>query len=197
MLQGGNMETEATIERIIEGTIEEFKVNGIKFTMDGLTKRIGMSKRTLYEIVSSKQELFELMIDRTFADVKSQQKRIFENDQLTLLEKTERLFSIVPAYSDRLDYRRVNEIKYAYPKIYKKIHEYINNDWDRTIKLLEDGMDAGIIRRKNLIILKAILCEAFEKLLDGEFLIRNNITYEIALKEMISIIMEGLVIQER
>ncbi len=191
------METEATIERIIEGTIEEFKVNGIKFTMDGLTKRIGMSKRTLYEIVSSKQELFELMIDRTFADVKSQQKRIFENDQLTLLEKTERLFSIVPAYSDRLDYRRVNEIKYAYPKIYKKIHEYINNDWDRTIKLLEDGMDAGIIRRKNLIILKAILCEAFEKLLDGEFLIRNNITYEIALKEMISIIMEGLVIQER
>ena len=57
------METEATIERIIEGTIEEFKVNGIKFTMDGLTKRIGMSKRTLYEIVSSKQELFELMID--------------------------------------------------------------------------------------------------------------------------------------
>ena len=197
MLQGGNMETEATIERIVEGTIEEFKVNGIKFTMDGLTKRIGMSKRTLYEIVSSKQELFELMIDRTFADVKSQQKRIFENDQLTLLEKTERLFSIVPAYSDRLDYRRVNEIKYAYPKIYKKIHEYINNDWDRTIKLLEDGMDAGIIRRKNLIILKAILCEAFEKLLDGEFLIRNNITYEIALKEMISIIMEGLVIQER
>jgi len=191
------METEATIERIVEGTIEEFKVNGIKFTMDGLTKRIGMSKRTLYEIVSSKQELFELMIDRTFADVKSQQKRIFENDQLTLLEKTERLFSIVPAYSDRLDYRRVNEIKYAYPKIYKKIHEYINNDWDRTIKLLEDGMDAGIIRRKNLIILKAILCEAFEKLLDGEFLIRNNITYEIALKEMISIIMEGLVIQER
>lgn len=191
------METEATIERIVEGTIEEFKVNGIKFTMDGLTKRIGMSKRTLYEIVSSKQELFELMIDRTFADVKSQQKRIFENDQLTLLEKTECLFSIVPAYSDRLDYRRVNEIKYAYPKIYKKIHEYINNDWDRTIKLLEDGMDAGIIRRKNLIILKAILCEAFEKLLDGEFLIRNNITYEIALKEMISIIMEGLVIQER
>ena len=196
MLQGGNMETEATIERIIEGTIEEFKVNGIKFTMDGLTKRIGMSKRTLYEIVSSKQELFELMIDRTFADVKSQQKRIFENDQLTLLEKKERIFSIVPAYSDRLDYRRVNEIKYAYPKIYKKIHEYIYNDWDPTIKLLEDGMDAGIIRGKNVIILKAILCEAFEKLLDGEFLIRNNITYEIALKEMISIIMEGLVIQE-
>jgi len=191
------METESTIERIVEGAIEEFKVNGIKFTMDGLTKRIGMSKRTLYEIVSSKQELFELLVDRTFADVKKQQKQIFEDDQLALLEKIVHLFSIVPAYSDRLDYRRVNEIKYAYPKIYKKIHENINNDWDRTIELLEAGMDAGIIRRKNLVILKAILCEAFEKLLDGEFLIRNQITYETALREMISIIMEGLVVQKK
>lgn len=191
------MATEDTIERIIEGTIEEFKVNGIKFTMDGLTKRIGMSKRTLYEVVSSKQELFELVVKRTFADVKTQQKRIFEDENMPLLDKIKKLLSIVPTYSDRMDYRRVNEIRYAYPTIYKKIHEYINNDWDQTIALLEAGMEAGIIRRKNLIILKAILCEIFEKLLDGEFLIRNQITYERALNEMISIVMEGLVIQEK
>lgn len=191
------MATEDMIQRIIEGTTEEFKLNGIKFTMDSLTKRIGMSKRTLYEVVSSKQELFELVVNRTFADVKHQQKLIFEDEQMSLLEKIKKLLSIVPTYSDQMDYRRVNEIRYAYPQIYKKIHEYINNDWDRTIELLEAGMDAGIIRRKNLIILKAILCEIFEKLLDGEFLIRNGITYERALKEMISIVMEGLVIEEK
>ena len=183
------------IDRIFYGGIEEFRVNGVKFTMDSLASRLGISKRTLYETVPSKQAVFELVIDRTFADVKEQQRKIFEDEGMTLVEKLKRLFMIVPSYSDILDFRRVDEIRFAYPNIYKRVHENINNDWDRTIALLEKGMEDGIIRRKNLVILKALLCEAFEKLLDGEFLIRNNITYEAAMKEIISVIFEGILLE--
>lgn len=185
------------VDRIIGGAIEEFKEVGIKFTMDSLSRRLGMSKRTIYEVVSSKKELFELVVDHTFADVKRQQKVIFEDEQLGLLEKIEKLFGIVPSYSDRLDYRRVAEIRHVYPGLYAKIISNINSDWDRTIELLEAGMEAGVIKRKNIVVLKALLCEVFEKLLDGEFLIANQITYEVALKETISIIMDGLVAGDR
>ena len=78
---------EEIVERIIGGAIEEFKDVGIRFTMDSLSRRLGMSKRTIYEVVSSKKELFELVVDHTFADVKNQQRIIFENDQMSLLEK--------------------------------------------------------------------------------------------------------------
>lgn len=69
--------------------------------------------------------------------------------------------------------------------------------WDQTITLLEEGMNAGVIKKKNMVVLKALLCEAFEKLLDGDFLIANQISYEVALKETISIIMDGLVVGDR
>ena len=156
-----------------------------------------MSKRTIYEVVSSKKELFELVVDHTFADVKNQQRKIFENEEMGLLEKIEQLFGIVPSYSDRLDYRRVAEIRHIFPGLYEKIIRNINNDWDRTIELLEEGMNAGVIKKKNMVVLKALLCEVFEKLLDGEFLIANQISYEVALKETISIIMDGLVVGDR
>ena len=188
---------EEIVERIIGGAIEEFKDVGIRFTMDSLSRRLGMSKRTIYEVVSSKKELFELVVDHTFADVKKQQRKIFENDQLGLLEKIEQLFGIVPSYSDRLDYRRVAEIRHIFPGLYDKIVRNINNDWDQTITLLEEGMNAGVIKKKNMVVLKALLCEAFEKLLDGDFLIANQISYEVALKETISIIMDGLVVGDR
>jgi len=186
---GGFMEL---IDRIFFGAIEEFREKGIKFTMDSLASRIGISKRTLYETVPSKINLVELVIDRTFADVKSQQKEIFENDELSLTDKLKLLFTIVPSYSEKIDYRRVIEIKRSYPHLYEKISNNLNSDWDRTIALLEEGMDAGVIRRKNLIVLKALLVEIFERMLDGNFLIQNSITYEMAMKETLSIVFEGI-----
>ena len=149
---------EEIVERIIGGAIEEFKDVGIRFTMDSLSRRLGMSKRTIYEVVSSKKELFELVVDHTFADVKNQQRKIFENEEMGLLEKIEQLFGIVPSYSDRLDYRRVAEIRHIFPGLYEKIIRNINNDWDRTIELLEEGMNAGVIKKKNMVVLNISLC---------------------------------------
>ena len=45
-------------ERIIEGAAELFKTYGIKsVTMDSLANHLGMSKRTIYEVFSDKDEL--------------------------------------------------------------------------------------------------------------------------------------------
>jgi len=184
------------VDRIFYGAIEEFRENGVKFTMDSLASRLGISKRTLYETVPSKTDLFEMVIDRTFADVKRQQKEIFENTGMSLEDKLRRLFTIVPAYSEVLDYRRVNEIKRVYSHLYQKIHEYLSSDWDRTIALLEEGMDAGVIRRKNIVVLKVLLIEIFERLLDGSFLIQNNISYEMAMNETLSIVFDGILMAD-
>ena len=62
------------IDRVFYGVIEEFRENGVKFTMDSLASRLGISKRTLYETVPSKTALIEMVIDLTFADVKKQQR---------------------------------------------------------------------------------------------------------------------------
>ena len=189
MVLEGDMEL---VDRIFYGAIEEFRENGVKFTMDSLASRLGISKRTLYETVPSKTSVFEMVIDRTFADVKRQQKDIFENNELSLSNKLKRLFTIVPSYSEVMDYRRVNEIKRVYPQLYQKIREYLSNDWDRTIALLEEGMNAGVIRRKNIVVLKVLLLEIFERLLDGTFLIQNNISYEMAMNETLSIVFDGI-----
>ena len=180
------------IDRIFYGAIEEFRENGIRFTMDSLAARLGISKRTLYETLPSKNALIEMVIDRTFVDIKIQQRDIFENQAMTLVDKLKNLFTIVPSYSEKIDYRRVNEIRRAYPQLYQKIQNNLNSDWDRTIALLEDGMHAGIVKCNNIAVLKVLLVEIFEKLLDGAFLIQNNISYETAMKETLSIIFEGI-----
>ena len=183
------------IERIFQGTMEEFRDNGVKFTMDGVAKRIGISKRTLYETIPSKTMLIEMAIDRSFQDVKRQQKEIFSDKSLSTVEKLKRLFTIVPTYSKVLDYRKMNEIHQAYPLLYKKIEFNLETDWGPTILLLQQAMDEGVIQKKNIVILRMLLTEIFERLIHGDVLIQNNISYEEAMKEVISIIFDGLIIE--
>lgn len=179
-------------DRIFQASIDEFRDNGVKFTMDALAKRLGISKRTLYEEVPSKKDVIELMINQTFADVKEQQKKILGNQGLSTLDKLERLFTVVPTYVDLLDYRRIDEIKKGYPTLYDKVMQNIESDWEPTLVLLQQAMDEGVIRQSSLVIVQLLLCEVFEQLLKGDVLMKNGITYEYALKEMIHIIFEGL-----
>lgn len=184
------------LDRIFYGGIEEFKERGFKFTMDSLAKRVGISKRTLYETVTSKEALLELVIDKTFEDIKRQQKEILNNIELSTMERLIKMLSIVPIYSNNLDFRRVEELHTSYPRLHKKVKDGLESDWDATIILIDKAMDEGVIRRVNIEVLRMLLVDIFEKLIDGESLIENNISYEVAMEEMMSIVFYGILIDK-
>ena len=58
-------------EKIIDATVEEFKQNGLKFTMNDLAKRLGISKKTIYTVFESKQAVLVAVADRYAADLYS------------------------------------------------------------------------------------------------------------------------------
>ena len=47
--------------KIVNATINIFKEKGVKFTMDDLANNLGVSKRTLYENIDSKETLLNLI----------------------------------------------------------------------------------------------------------------------------------------
>lgn len=181
------------IDRIFYGAMEELRDYGTKFTMDSLASRLGISKRTLYEHVPSKHAVIELVIDKTFADIRYQQKQVLENARLSTLDKLKRMFTIIPHFSENIDYRRVTELKKGYSDLYNKIEEELESDWEPALQLLKKGMEEGVIKPKNIALLRILLTDIFQKLIDGNMLIKNGITYEMAMNELIAIIFEGIV----
>ena len=49
-------------DKIIDATVEEFKQNGLKFTMNDLAKRLGISKKTIYTVFESKQAVLVAVV---------------------------------------------------------------------------------------------------------------------------------------
>jgi hypothetical protein len=84
------------------------------------------------------------------------------------------------------------QLKDKYPKVYSKINDRLENDWEETITLIEQGIEEGSIRPISIPTLKVIFEATVEKFLSSDVLIKFNMEYQNALNNMIDILMDGI-----
>jgi AcrR family transcriptional regulator len=73
-------------DRIIEGAAELFKTYGIRsVTMDSLANQLGMSKRTIYEVFSDKDELLMGVLTKLAQKQKEQVKKVLDESENSIV----------------------------------------------------------------------------------------------------------------
>ena len=101
---------------------------------------------------------------------------------------------VLPDRYQSIDFRQIYEMEEKYPKIFKKIRQRIESDWETTISLFEEAMNQGKMKRLPMPIIKSIVEASIERFISSRVLIENDISYEEALSTMVEIIMSGLLI---
>lgn len=179
--------------RIIKGFVEEIEDKGLKFTMDDLAGRIGISKRTLYEHFSSKSQILDEMIEQTLVEIDEKSKAIVEDRNLPLIEKIRGVFTVLPTHLQIFDLRILEQMKRSYPEQWEKIHSELEDDWDELRSLIEKGMEDGEIVETNVDFLMKLLIDAANSTLDQRFFARNHLSVPEALDKIVDILLYGLV----
>lgn len=179
-------------ERVIEAVIEEFNDKGIKFTMDDVARRLGISKRTLYTVIKDKEVLFIEAVDHVFDTIKDSEREIIEDNSIDIIEKLKKLLVAFPQKYKTIDYRQLYDLKYKFPRIYAKIESRLETEWEPTFSVLEQGVREGRIKNIEKPVFQAIVSGTIEYFLSRRILIDNNISYEEALNQMLNIIFSGI-----
>ena len=164
-------------EKIIDATVEEFKQNGLKFTMNDLAKRLGISKKTIYTVFESKQAVLVAVADRYAADLYSMQEELEADVSLNVVQKLEKLLCALPE---------------KYPKPYRHLMRSVNNGWEQAEQYLRKGMEEGLIREVSIPIVMAMVKGTVICFMESDVLYQNELTYEQAKKEMVEILMKGI-----
>ena len=164
-------------EVILEGTIKAFNEKGLKFTMDDVAKILGMSKKTIYTVFRDKESMFLAMVDYMFDSIKESEQQIVEDDALSTVEKIRRILGVIPESYRDVDFRQLYLLKDKYPVIYKQVEKRLETGWETTIQLLEQGMAEG-------------------QLFQRDILIQSGLSYLEALDEVVSILVNGIVVPE-
>ncbi|HWP21443.1 MAG TPA: TetR/AcrR family transcriptional regulator [Candidatus Cryosericum sp.] len=116
---------------------------GAKFTMDELANRLSISKKTLYELVRSKEDLVQKALLYYFDLVAAEQEAIRANTALNALQKLERLLCVVPRLPLR-DYR-MRELKKSFPDAYQLLNRWLETGWEKTFSVLDAAKAEGFV----------------------------------------------------
>lgn len=179
-------------EEILEGTLQAFNQKGLKFTMDDVARILQMSKKTIYTVFHDKEELFLAMVDYLFDCIKESERQVLENRALTTLEKIRMILGVMPEGYKEVDFRQLYLLKDKYPVIYRQVERRLETGWEATIALIERGIAEGVVRPIQIPILKLMLEAALEQFFQRDILIQHEISYQQALDEVVTILVDGI-----
>lgn len=178
--------------RIMKAFLEEIDDKGMKFTMDDLARRLGISKRTLYQNFSSKAEILDAIIDSTLVEFDEKTERIVSDPNLSLIEKIKGAITVVPKYHEFYDWKILEQMKKTYPEQWERVNAALNQ-WDALRELIEKGIREGLIVDQNVPFLIKVIVDATNSTLDRQFFLENSITVTEALDSIVDILLFGLV----
>jgi AcrR family transcriptional regulator len=135
-------------ERIIDGASQMFMTYGIKsVTMDSLANQFGISKRTIYEVFSDKDELLMAVLKRMATKQKELVKRVLDESEnsmvaiFRMLEMNRDNFqSMSPAFQADLK-------KYHHEVLMKKSDQSEMPDYRNHQEVIENGIKEKLFRK--------------------------------------------------
>ncbi|VBB04986.1 tetr bacterial regulatory protein hth signature [Lucifera butyrica] len=181
--------------RIIMAAVEEINLRGFKFSMNDLTKRLRISKSSIYEHFSSKDELIATILDMVLNDYLAQEEKIF-NSNLPVIEKLKAALTITLQNFEPFHNRVYDDLRLTYPEKWEKVISFRKERMDRLTSLLQQGVNAGVIRHVNLGVVRQIIVSTMNDLGSYRFLTENNMTYPDAIAVMLDVIIQGLIVKE-
>lgn len=169
--------------------IELFRRDGLRFTMQQAAAVMHISKKTIYAVYPSKEALLLDMVDDAFTRIHARKQRILDGPG-TLAEKLRAVIIALPE-----EYTALDLLDEKYPKVAARVREHLETGWEPTLTLLEQAMKEGVIRQVSLPVLQRMISASIEDFLADRTLDAQGISYTDALDEMISILLEGLLVR--
>lgn len=182
-------------QRIVQGTKAELNERGIKFTMDDLARRLKMSKRTLYEHFSSKEDLVGSLMAEAVEEMKGKSDEILCDDTLDIKEKFRRMITLRPTLSKEWPENLAIDIKKSMPGEWEKLQISMNEIWEKIEDLLEEGATRGCFRPVFFPAVRVILRGAFNEYGNYKFLMEHKVTLHEMIDSVLDILMYGIVVQ--
>ncbi len=177
---------------IMNTVIDFFNVKGLKFTMEDISKKLHISKKTIYKEFADKDELFYATVDYVFSAIKRKEAEILADEDMDIVEKIAKVIVCLPDNYKTIDFRQMYLLRDECPAVYAKIKGKIETDWDETERLMQKAMNQGRIRDIPIPVIRLTIEGAIERFISTDALAGTHLSYEQALNHMIDLLVKGM-----
>ncbi|MDR3338841.1 MAG: TetR/AcrR family transcriptional regulator [Candidatus Symbiothrix sp.] len=158
-------------ERIVQEASALFFTKGVKgMTMSDIANELGISKRTLYEIFSDKEELLEICINLNMEKVDRETRELF-SDSEDVIDTLMRIYASHLRNVQNVNKSFIHDLRKYHTAIFKKIENRQKESINSFLPLFEKGVAQGLIRGDvKFEVLIWLLKSQFKALMDDDFI---------------------------
>lgn len=179
-------------QNIVKYTSEVLFTYGFNtVTMDTIAQGLRMSKKTLYKYFGSKEELLDAVIDMVTEDIRIKVEEIINSD----INAIEKLFSVLRVVIKSLSRLNPDYLQFMNAKGFRH-WEKIENFRKQIVaknyaKIIEQGKSEGLVEDKPTIILITGAYGVVKSIVNPEFVLNNNFSFETAAKYAIGMVINA------
>ena len=188
------------LEKIIMVARVLFRERGYSSVhMDDIAYELGMSKKTLYQHIASKEALLEIICNDLYEEFEKHSQGVLKNNDLSLEEKLFLHAEFCNSKLNRLHPSFFLDVKRHAPAIHEQLMQLRSKGVTQTISsLLKQGQKEGVVRRD---ISMKLAIESFRavmlNVMQPEMLESINLTTSQAGKEIMDMFFNGILIRNK
>lgn len=180
-----------TEERVILAALEEIKIHSLKFTMEDITRRLHMSKTSLYKKVLSKDALIADIVTYMIERFNEQERQTMTPD-MTVDEKNMRLIELYTNMVTPFNNAVFSDLQVLYEDQWRRWQAFQQEKIGELMALLQEGVRLGLYRPVNMAVMQYMLEHVVTALADPTFLNTHKLTYSGAIQGLSDIILYGI-----
>ncbi len=166
------------------------------FTIENLAHQMGVSKKTIYKYVSSKDDLIEKCINYTMAGFDEQMNAIIADEPNPILCFTA-VIEFVSSFLSQIQTNRIYELKMRYPRMWKMLEDFRSGRRKYFHAILIDAQKQGFIKPTiDIDLFTILLMQMINGTFQPEFLVNINLDKSEIVKFFFRIITEGTLTEE-
>ncbi|MDR0533783.1 MAG: TetR/AcrR family transcriptional regulator [Verrucomicrobiales bacterium] len=191
---------EEVLDKIVETAGDLFRRQGYaSVRMEDIARELGMSKKTLYQHVDSKEALLQVICDRMHREFEQHSTEVLKSTKLSLEEKIFLHTEFCSAKLNRLHPAFFHDVKRHAPKIDQWLMELRYEGVTDTIStLLEQGRKEGLVRKD---VSMKLMIESFRvvvlQVLQPESLESVDLTASQANRQIMELFFNGILIRRK
>ena len=178
-------------DKVVRAALEEIKIHALKFTMADITRRLHISKTSLYKVVPSKDQLIHDVVAYEISSFNRQEKEILESG-LSSSDKVFRFISLYIGFFHAMSNAIYDELRLNYEEDWNRWMTFQQEKIDDLMVLLREGMEKKEVRPVNEAVLRRCLILSASGLADSSFLEENRLSFSDALSTLQDILFNGI-----
>jgi AcrR family transcriptional regulator len=172
--------------------ISLFNVKGPALTLEDIATSLHIAKKTIYRFFGSKAAIYEDILTSSSTEILTEQKRIFNEPNLSTKEKLYQILTIRTQAEAQFDVAKLSNLNEYEPAVYQHLLQAYETQWHYFSQLVEIAKKDGTLRPDvSASFLVDVLAKSYESFYQNDFLAKNHLTYTEAVTKVAHLVLDG------